>query len=66
MSGRVPVGVIWRRGGVGLLVDEGVQADLRSPTEAALAHGAVVLPQEIVHLSCEGEHMRIEITSHTA
>lgn len=38
LSGRAPVGVIWRQGGADLLVDEGVEADIRAPTEAALAH----------------------------
>lgn len=36
------------------MVDEGVEADVRAPTEAALAHRAVVLPQEIIHLPCDG------------
>ncbi|TNN83754.1 hypothetical protein EYF80_005930 [Liparis tanakae] len=55
VSGRAPVGVIRRWGGADLLVDEGVEADVRAPTEAAPAHRAVVLPQEIVHLPCEGD-----------
>ena len=54
LSGRAPVGLIGRQGGADLLVDEGVEADVRAPTEAALAHWAVVLPQEIIHLPCEG------------
>lgn len=37
LSGRATVAVIWRHGGVDLLVDEGVEADIRAPTEAALA-----------------------------
>lgn len=55
LSGRAPVGVVWSRGGADLLVDEGVEADVRAPTEAALAHRAVVLPQEIIHLPCDGD-----------
>lgn len=38
LSGRVPVGLVGRQGGADLLVDEGVEADVRAPTEAALAH----------------------------
>lgn len=55
LSGRAPVGVIWRQGGADLLVDEGVEADVRTPTQAAPAHWAVVLPQEIIHLPCDGD-----------
>ena len=55
LSGRAPVGLIGCQGGADLLVDEGVEADVRAPAEAALAHRAVVLPQEIVHLPCDGD-----------
>lgn len=54
-SGRAPVAVIWRLGGPDLPVDEGVEADIRSPTEATLAHRAVVLLQQSVRLTCDGD-----------
>lgn len=38
LSGRAPVRVIGRQGGADLLVDEGVEADVRALTEAALTH----------------------------
>lgn len=52
LSGWTHIGVIGRQGGADLPVDEGVEADVRAPTTAALAHWAVVLPQEIVNLPC--------------
>lgn len=50
MSGRTFVGVARRLGGADLWVDEGVEADIGALSEAAPAHRAVVLPQEIIHL----------------
>lgn len=55
LSGRAAARVIWRQRRVDLLVDEGVEADIRAPAQAALAHRAVVLPQEIIHLPCNGD-----------
>lgn len=55
---RRPLLALWRGGrhgggaAVGLLVDEGVEADVRPAGEAALAHRAVIPPQETVHLPC--------------
>lgn len=42
-------------GGPELPVDEGVEADVRPPTEATLAHWAVVLLQQPIHLTWDGE-----------
>ena len=59
LSGRSLVGVIGRWGRADLLVDEGVEADVRAPTEAALAHWAVVLPQEIIDLPYNRDKKRM-------
>lgn len=58
-SGRAPIAVIWRLGGPDLPVDEGVEADIGPPTEAALAHGAVVLLQQSIHLTWDGDKKTI-------
>lgn len=47
------VAVIGRLGRADLFVDKRVEADVRTPTAAALAHQGVVLPQQIIHLPCD-------------
>lgn len=41
--------MVRRRGGADLSVDEGVEAEIRAPSQLLLAHGAVVALQEAVH-----------------
>lgn len=38
-----------RRGGADLLVDEGVEAEIRAPIQSLLADGGEVASQEVVH-----------------
>lgn len=49
------VEVIRCQGGVDLLVDEGVQADVRLSAHTSLAHRCEVLLQETAHFPCDEE-----------
>lgn len=59
LSGSATVRFIGRQGRADLLVDEGVEADVRALTKAALTLRGVVLPQEIIHLACDEQMEKI-------